>query len=716
MPNSDIQVVVSAKDEATAVLTGFRKNWLKITAAITAGFYAVDKIMEHYAGFNKEIAKAGANVNATAKQMEEMRRVAIKAAEGTSVSATEAANALSFLAGGSVSAKDAMAVLSDTVDFATANQIDLREATLLTSQVMSVFKMRGEEVTKVMDTVTKAGQISYATTGQLSQALQEAAPVAAQVGINFTDLTAIISAMADTGTLGTEAGVALKRAINELITPSKSAKEALKLLNLNFNDIKKLLPDPIKLLKTLEERLTTYKDPIDKAAILSRIFGDVSGPKMAALLQLGTDAMDNYVDSLTDVEGTMKKASDTIKNAESPTLRIKEAFEKIGFTIAENLGPTVARFSEDFAELIDEIFWITNSNLPPLSDALVVQTKSWYNVKNATEDANKCYAESTSKIKEQSNAVNNLGFDIDKYTDSLKEAEQAAEKAWKDQVDSVKELRKEVEDLNEKIFESTKKYNEDAADSQGAYYSSIAKMVSTAESEIIDLRKQRDEAILEQDKKEIVKLDEKISKQQAIINTYQNWNLGIEKEVNEQRRYLAMNELERLKYDYELKTAMRHKEFLEERIELQKRLNAKQEVLNQATIMIGQEKMVAINAEIEKTKTFKEKLIEKTQSLKNWVEEQKRVYSGYVSSINSKLASIRMPAFAGGYLQSYQQGTSYVPTTGAYLLHKGESVIPAGKGVGGITVNILGGTYLSRDVAEEIGNMIIKTLKLNMRI
>ena len=53
------------------------------------------------------------------------------------------------------------------------------------------------------------------------------------------------------------------------------------------------------------------------------------------------------------------------------------------------------------------------------------------------------------------------------------------------------------------------------------------------------------------------------------------------------------------------------------------------------------------------------------------------------------------------------------------IAHGGETILQAGgnrHGMGGnITLNINGGTYLSKDVAEDIGNKIIDILKLNLR-
>jgi len=62
-----------------------------------------------------------------------------------------------------------------------------------------------------------------------------------------------------------------------------------------------------------------------------------------------------------------------------------------------------------------------------------------------------------------------------------------------------------------------------------------------------------------------------------------------------------------------------------------------------------------------------------------------------------------------------QFGIPYVPKTGTYLLHRGETVTPAGK-TGGITVNIMGGNYLSREAAIMFGEELANELKRNIKL
>jgi hypothetical protein len=132
----------------------------------------VGKSIQEFAAFDKSIQRAGANVNATADTLQAFRKVAIEAAQGTAFSSQEAADALFFLAGGSISADEAMDSLRETIQFATANTLDLRQSTVIASQAISLFKLEGEELGGVLDVLTKAGQISFATAGQLGDSFR----------------------------------------------------------------------------------------------------------------------------------------------------------------------------------------------------------------------------------------------------------------------------------------------------------------------------------------------------------------------------------------------------------------------------------------------------------------------------------------------------------------------------------------------------------------
>ena len=130
-------------------------------------------------------------------------------------------------------------------------------------------------------------------------------------------------------------------------------------------------------------------------------------------------------------------------------------------------------------------------------------------------------------------------------------------------------------------------------------------------------------------------------------------------------------------------------------------------------------------------KTLKEAWVGAWGAMKDAVVAMWDAIKGPIESVLDKLNAVKdaaiaawnwMAKVAGGVaergreaLESRQYG-GYIPETKPYLLHRGETVIPAGAGMGGITVNIMGGNYLSREAATMFGEEIANELKRNIKL
>jgi len=108
----------------------------------------------------------------------------------------------------------------------------------------------------------------------------------------------------------------------------------------------------------------------------------------------------------------------------------------------------------------------------------------------------------------------------------------------------------------------------------------------------------------------------------------------------------------------------------------------------------------------------------------SWFQDKFDVIGDIVSSVKGAIDSIG--SMIGGAVSSvsnigksilggYQFGIDSVPRTGMYMLHKGESVSPAGSS-NSIVVNINGGYYMSERAAEDIGDKIIERLKREVKL
>ncbi|MCK5493932.1 MAG: phage tail tape measure protein, partial [Candidatus Omnitrophica bacterium] len=101
-----------------------------------------------------------------------------------------------------------------------------------------------------------------------------------------------------------------------------------------------------------------------------------------------------------------------------------------------------------------------------------------------------------------------------------------SEDAFKEVAESLSSIRKEIEELYDDITKSGDKYRKENENEEESFYESVAGMVAEAEKKIVgleedkestlaDLRKERLQAIKDEDEKEIERLDQKIAEERT---------------------------------------------------------------------------------------------------------------------------------------------------------------------------------------------------------
>lgn len=135
-----------------------------------------------------------------------------------------------------------------------------------------------------------------------------------------------------------------------------------------------------------------------------------------------------------------------------------------------------------------------------------------------------------------------------------------------------------------------------------------------------------------------------------------------------------------------------------------------------------------VNALIESKRGIEDilkKIRDIFESVFKWIRE--KVMDPFISTIDRLISRLQralsfmsdiggaVGGAVGRVMGGGQFGIPTVPRTGMYMLHRGETVSPAGAG-SSIVVNITGGYFLSETVAEEIGDTIISKLKRTMKI
>ncbi len=394
---------------------------------------------------------------------------------------------------------------------------------------------------------------------------------------------------------------------------------------------------------------------------------------------------------------------------------------------------TVLQMKISFAEFVESVL-VNFSKIPfvgkKVEGALEnvrknIKMAEW-EFKTLAEEGIKKTQEATAGMgNEFSEAFNNAIEGAEGASEGIEKFASAVESAFKQAADGIKAIRDEILAIKKEIEDATSSHLKNQTSEERSYHEKVVDLVMGAESEIAKLERERREARKEGDRDLVREIDGNIAKQKNIIQSYYDLDLDLSKMIREEKKRMAMNEMERLAYDHEKKMILMEAAHLKEQIlRLQKWVALEQEH-EQALDYIGKEKLEAINAEIAKSKTFREHLAERMGGLTNWFSTVLAGYRKTVTDINREISKINPMGGSARMSVSAPRTTS----VGDAIIRPDGSVIktdpadwlfatknPSSMGGGtNITVNV-NGDVTGRDVVEYVKQAIMKEVKSYNRI
>jgi len=351
-----LEMVLLAKDKASAVFQKVGTSMDKLTtktkaagkAMSSAGKAMTTKLTLPIVGVGIGIAKmagdfeasmnrVGAISGATGQQFDALKDQAKELGRTTQYSASQASGAMGFLAMAGFEVNEITKALPGTLQLAAAGNLDLARAADIASNVLTGYRFDAEQLGPVNDVLAKTFTSTNTNLEMLGESFKYVGPVAAGMGVEFTNTAAAIGLLGNAGIQGSMAGTVLRGSlvrITQAVTPMgealNSTGQLIQKLGLNFYDSQGNVKDFTGIVKELQERGTT-------ASEIMQIFGQRAGPGMMALVQQGSEALVELEDKLKNAGGTAKEIAEAnMKGFNGQMLKLKSAIEGAAIAIAES--------------------------------------------------------------------------------------------------------------------------------------------------------------------------------------------------------------------------------------------------------------------------------------------------------------------------------------------------------------------------------------------
>ena len=343
--------------EAGRVSGGFASMKSSVLAA-AAGFYvmarAVMNVTEVFREFDDTMRMVGAVSNATGEEYTKLTDLALKMGATTRYTATQAAEGLKYLGMAGLTANQQLAALPPTLNLAAAAGMDLGRAADISTNVMTAYGLKAEELTRVSDVMTQAFTNSNSTTQELGEAFKYVGPVARALEVPFEELVASIALLHNAGIKGSMAGTSLRASMTKLLNPSNKGVAVMKALGQRIGQTALEVEDADGKFVGMQRVLEQLEGAAITGGEAMQLFGQRGGPAMLAMVSQSANGLKDFTELLEESGGRAEQvATDMEAGAGGTARRLKSAFEGVRISFGKFMERVLRPFKKALISLFD---------------------------------------------------------------------------------------------------------------------------------------------------------------------------------------------------------------------------------------------------------------------------------------------------------------------------------------------------------------------------
>ncbi|MCC8063676.1 MAG: phage tail tape measure protein [Clostridiales bacterium] len=346
---------------------------LLTTGAIAKGLQKIAEAMgdcvETFADFEAEMSKVSALSGATGDDLEALTDIAEEMGATTSYTATEAAEALSYMALAGWDTEDMLEGLEPILNLAASSAMDLGEASDIVTDYLTAFGLSASDAADFVDMMAYAQANSNTTTEALGEAYKNCAATMSSMGVSAEDTTAVLMTMANAGVKGGEAGTALNTIMTRLATNTKDCCDELERYGVEVYDSN----DNMKSLSSILDGMSSIWDDLSDSE-QANLAKAVAGTNQYSALQTimlgcseaaeeGGQSFADYAAALEDCSGTAAAQAETMLDNLSGKLTLFDsAMDATKTTIGSILAPALGNLVDLGTSLLNGINGFLEAN------------------------------------------------------------------------------------------------------------------------------------------------------------------------------------------------------------------------------------------------------------------------------------------------------------------------------------------------------------------
>lgn len=332
------KVGTAAIAATTAAVIGLGKSSVEAGAQFDSAMSQVAATM----GYSlEEMNKEGSEAQET---FNTLREFAQEMGSSTAFSASEAAEALNYMALAGYDAGTSMDMLPTVLNLAAAGGLDLASASDMVTDAQSALGLSLDDTATMVDQMATASSKSNTSVGQLGEAFLTIGANAKSLSGGTQELSTALGILADNGIKGAEGGTHLRNILLAMNPTTKAAKEAWDELGVSAYDADgnlRPLQDTFADLNSAMDGMTDQ----EKSDIISKMFNKTDLASVNALLSTSSERWNELSSAIGESAGSAEAMAQVqLDNLNGDITLFQSALEGAKIAISDELTPTLREF------------------------------------------------------------------------------------------------------------------------------------------------------------------------------------------------------------------------------------------------------------------------------------------------------------------------------------------------------------------------------------
>ena len=374
-----------------------------MTATVTNAFVKVAKsVFTSGTNFEAQMSKVESISGASGKSLDALTQKALEMGSTTQFTATEAGEALEYMAMAGWKDESMLAGLEPIMNLAAASGENLGTTSDIVTDAMTAMGYTLEsvggdteafngQVTHFADVLAAAATSANTNVGLMGESFKYVAPLAGSLGYSIDDVAIALGTMANAGIKGGQAGTTLRQILQNLIKPTKEQSKAMERLGLDYMDangnikpLSELMGDMRNVAKEsgvdigeLQKAVGDLDAQLESGEITEKEYNkavqeltkgnaqfladvtELAGARglsgMLAIMNASDEEFEALTQSILHCDGaTAKMAATMLDNAKGDVTIFKSALEGLSITLWTQVAPAFREIVQTATEYVDK--------------------------------------------------------------------------------------------------------------------------------------------------------------------------------------------------------------------------------------------------------------------------------------------------------------------------------------------------------------------------